>query len=471
MTIDTLPGIDPATLDRLALTARHMADFGCVLPQIDPVYTSDAVEDVTGPSGNVPASRTVGSVQDIETQALSDAQPETSHTEIVTTLGGVALISGENQPVTKRCKVAPQPVSTKASLPVLPEQTKPKVKTTSVVQQVSPPKLRSSKSLVTQDKGHVRINQDQSFSLDALSAKFDAVSPKETGFIADGVKLYLNEIGKLPLLTTDEEKHLSRAVRAGHAELIKYPKGTDVNNLPLAAREIIKKGARAKDIFIRANLRLVVSIASRYPLTQGMDLLDLTQEGNLGLEHAVDKFDWRRGFKFSTYATIWIRQSISRSLDTKGHIIRIPDRRSAKLRTALRQVNGDSEQLSSEFADLHLINSTVSLDKMVNDDGGATLGNLIADANALSPEDTVMNKTTESALDGLLKAANVSPEHMVLLRERFGINNADGKNEPLRKLGERHGYTAGYSRQIINSTVLKLRNYCDSKGYVLSDFL
>ena len=97
-------------------------------------------------------------------------------------------------------------------------------------------------------------------------------------------------------------------------------------------------GRAAKDRFIRANLRLVVSIARRYPLPPGMELLDLIQEGNLGLEHAVDKFDWRKGFKFSTYATFWIRQAIGRALDQKASLVRLPGDRSASLRAALRQV-------------------------------------------------------------------------------------------------------------------------------------
>ncbi len=110
-----------------------------------------------------------------------------------------------------------------------------------------------------------------------------------------------------------------------------------------AARELRKAvaaAAAAKDRFIRANLRLVVSIARRYPLPPGMELLDLIQEGNLGLEHAVDKFDWRKGFKFSTYATFWIRQAIGRALDQKASLVRLPGDRSASLRAALRQVVG-----------------------------------------------------------------------------------------------------------------------------------
>ena len=149
----------------------------------------------------------------------------------------------------------------------------------------------------------------------------------------DSIGLYLNEIGKVPLLTADEEKELSRVIEAGREAERRLEAGEKSAEL----RKAVAAAAHAKDRFIRANLRLVVSIARRYPLPAGMDLLDLVQEGNLGLEHAVDKFDWRRGFKFSTYATFWIRQAIGRALDQKASLVRIPGDRAASLRAALRQ--------------------------------------------------------------------------------------------------------------------------------------
>ena len=132
----------------------------------------------------------------------------------------------------------------------------------------------------------------------------------------DSIGLYLNEIGKVPLLTADEEKQLSRVIEAGREAERRLEAGEKGKDL----RKAVKAAAQAKDRFIRANLRLVVSIARRYPLPSGMDLLDLVQEGNLGLEHAVDKFDWRRGFKFSTYATFWIRQAIGRAPVSYTHL-------------------------------------------------------------------------------------------------------------------------------------------------------
>ena len=136
----------------------------------------------------------------------------------------------------------------------------------------------------------------------------------------DSIGLYLNEIGKVPLLTADEEKQLSRVIEAGRDAERRLESGEKGKEL----RKAVVAAAQAKDRFIRANLRLVVSIARRYPLPSGMDLLDLVQEGNLGLEHAVDKFDWRRGFKFSTYATFWIRQAIGRALDQKASLVAHP---------------------------------------------------------------------------------------------------------------------------------------------------
>src|SRR3954469_645720 len=155
----------------------------------------------------------------------------------------------------------------------------------------------------------------------------------------DSIGLYLNEIGKVPLLTAEEERSLSRVIEAGHEAAIRIAAGETGPELARAVTD----AAAAKDRFIRANLRLVVSIARRYPLPQGMDLGDLVQEGNLGLEHAVDKFDWRRGFKFSTYATFWIRQAIGRALDQKASLVRLPGDRSANLRSVLRQAGGDAD--------------------------------------------------------------------------------------------------------------------------------
>ena len=179
----------------------------------------------------------------------------------------------------------------------------------------------------------------------------------------------------------------------------------------------------------------MVSIARRYPLPQGMDLGDLIQEGNLGLEHAVDKFDWRRGFKFSTYATFWIRQAIGRALDQKGSLIRIPGDRASMLRSALRQVGGDIEGLDAANAELHLLTSTASLDKTVGDDGDATLGDLLPNGDE-SPESIVMAMVDGELLDQLL--GTLDDRARFAVESRFGLVDGETQQLPGDRRGARH---------------------------------
>src|SRR5215218_7611108 len=213
----------------------------------------------------------------------------------------------------------------------------------------------------------------------------------------DSIGLYLNEIGKVSLLTAEEERSLSRVIEAGHEAAERIAAG---ETGPELARTVTDAAA-AKDRFIRANLRLVVSIARRYPLPQGMDLGDLVQEGNLGLEHAVDKFDWRRGFKFSTYATFWIRQAIGRALDQKASLVRLPGDRSASLRAALRQASGDGEELDDENARLYRLTTPTSLDRTVGDDDGSELIDLIADDKP-GPEAVLVHAEDQALVGDLL---------------------------------------------------------------------
>ena len=198
--------------------------------------------------------------------------------------------------------------------------------------------------------------------------------------MSDSVGQYLNEIGLVPLLTAEEERELSQIIEAGRRRPAPRIEAGERHRRASPRRS--REAAEAKDRFIRANLRLVVSVARRYPLPPGMELLDLIQEGNLGLEHAVDKFDWRKGFKFSTYATFWIRQAIGRALDQKASLVRLPGDRSASLRAALRQVSGDGDELDDEHARLHRLTTPTSLDRTVGDDDGNELVDLLADDNA-----------------------------------------------------------------------------------------
>jgi RNA polymerase primary sigma factor len=265
----------------------------------------------------------------------------------------------------------------------------------------------------------------------------------------DSIGLYLNDIGKVSLLNAEEERELSRVIEAGRDAAERLANGEK----GAALKASVAKAAEAKDRFIRANLRLVVSIARRYPLPQGMDLLDLIQEGNLGLEHAVDKFDWRRGFKFSTYATFWIRQAIGRALDQKASLIRIPGDRSASLRAALRQASGDGETLDVGNAELHRLTTPVSLDKTIGDDGDATLGDLMANGDP-TPEDAVMASEDTLQLDKLLERLDKRARYAV--EARFGL--LDGERKSFREVGETLGVTAEAARRLVSRAVASLKD-------------
>ena len=262
--------------------------------------------------------------------------------------------------------------------------------------------------------------------------------------MSDSVGLYLNEIGLVPLLTAIEERELSQVIERGREAAARLEAGEKSREL----RKEVAAAAAAKDRFIRANLRLVVSIARRYPMPPGMELLDLIQEGNLGLEHAVDKFDWRKGFKFSTYATFWIRQAIGRALDQKASLVRLPGDRSASLRAALRAVAGDSDELDDEHARLHRLTTPTSLDRPVGDDDGSELIDLIGDPKP-GPEDLLLDREQDSLVTGLLDV--LEPRARYAVEQRFGIH--DGRKRSYREVGDELGVTAEAARRLVKRAV------------------
>jgi RNA polymerase primary sigma factor len=251
--------------------------------------------------------------------------------------------------------------------------------------------------------------------------------------MSDSVGQYLNEIGLVPLLTADEERELSQIIERGRDAQERLDAGERGREL----RRAVAAAAAAKDRFIRANLRLVVSIARRYPLPPSMELLDLIQEGNLGLEHAVDKFDWRKGFKFSTYATFWIRH---------------PGDRSASLRAALRQASGDGEELDDENARLYRLTTPTSLDRPVGDDDGSELVDLLA-ADVPTPEMVMVDREEEQALHDLLGVLDGRARYAV--EQRFGLT--DGRKRSYREVGEELGVTAEAARRLVKRAVDAVR--------------
>jgi len=272
--------------------------------------------------------------------------------------------------------------------------------------------------------------------------------------MSDSVGLYLNEIGLVPLLTALEERELSQVIEKGREAQARLDKGEKSREL----RKDVRAAAEAKDRFIRANLRLVVSVARRYPMPPGMELLDLIQEGNLGLEHAVDKFDWRKGFKFSTYATFWIRQAIGRALDQKASLVRLPGDRSASLRAALRAVSGDSDELDDEHARLHRLTTPTSLDRPVGDDDGSELIDLIGDSKP-GPEDILLDREQDSLVTSLLDV--LEPRARYAVEQRFGIH--DGRKRSYREVGDELGVTAEAARRLVKRAVNTVREEAASR--------
>jgi RNA polymerase primary sigma factor len=267
----------------------------------------------------------------------------------------------------------------------------------------------------------------------------------------DSVGQYLHEIGLVPLLNAAQERELSQKVEAGRDAQALLDAG-ETGRRRTELKRTIREAARARDYFIRANLRLVVSIARRYPLPPGMDLLDLIQEGNLGLEHAVEKFDWRKGFKFSTYATFWIRQAIGRALDQKANLVRLPSERSAQLRAALRAVSGEGDELDDELANLHRLATPTSLDRTVGDDGEQELVDLLPDSLP-GPEQVVVEQLQEEMVTNLLD--RLEPRARVAVEHRFGL--ADGQKHSFREVGEVLGVTAEAARRIVKRAVDELK--------------
>ncbi|MEZ5085840.1 MAG: sigma-70 family RNA polymerase sigma factor [Tessaracoccus sp.] len=287
----------------------------------------------------------------------------------------------------------------------------------------------------------------------------------------DAVGLYLDAIAKTPLLSAVEEVELARTIEAGvFAEhILSGEVETTVEATEEELREVVAEGERAMQRFIQANLRLVVSVARKYGRAQ-MPLLDLVQEGNTGLIRAVEKFDYSKGFKFSTYATWWVRQAISRGIAQQGRIVRLPvhvaeqvNQVSAVRRNLERQLGRDPEL--AEIAEELGIEETkvvdlirysrdhVSLDAPVEADGDTALGDLIAREPAPGPDELVLDAEDRSRLEGMLGSLDERSQDVV--RRRYGL--LDGRQAKLADIGSHWGITAERVRQIERLALAKMR--------------
>jgi RNA polymerase sigma factor (sigma-70 family) len=300
---------------------------------------------------------------------------------------------------------------------------------------------------------------------------------------ADLVKLYLRDIGRYPLLTKDDEARLAQAIEAGREMAMAL---ADPETVPTPARKremrrVQSVAAAAQETFVSSNLRLVVSIAKKYQAS-GLPLLDLVQEGNLGLIHAVEKFDWHKGFKFSTYATWWIRQAITRGIANTGRTIRLPVHAGDML-SAVQKAQGHLEsklgrqptvdELACETKLSHERLTDVlrwrseprSLSEPLSADGDADLGDVLADASDISPFDHVAQGMLIDEITRLL--APLNDREATILRLRFGLDR--GEPRTLEQVGEHFNLTRERIRQIEARAMSKLRHPSSDTG--ARDFL
>jgi RNA polymerase primary sigma factor len=299
----------------------------------------------------------------------------------------------------------------------------------------------------------------------------------------DVVGLYLKEAGRVPLLTASEEVNLAK--RMEKAEIAVHHLEMYGDDLPMddvyALKEVIIDGELAQEHLIRANARLVISVAKKY-IGRGVPFLDLIQEGNIGLIRATNKFEYQRGHKFSTYATWWIRQAVSRAVADQGRTIRVPvhmgDQLNRMRRVQLRLLQElGREPTISEMAEgmettpdkvenlLEIARRPVSLETPIDDEGDSTFGDFVEDANSPAPADevasTLLQEQLESALDRL------PPREAQILRLRYGLE--DGRVYTLEEVGQTIGVTRERVRQLEAQALNRLRQ--SSAHVILRDYL
>ena len=303
-----------------------------------------------------------------------------------------------------------------------------------------------------------------------------------SGATADPVKDYLKQIGKVALLNAELEVELAKRIEAG---LFAEEKLGTVSKLTPAERRdlnwVVKDGQRAKSHLLEANLRLVVSLAKRYT-GRGMQFLDLIQEGNLGLIRAVEKFDYTKGYKFSTYATWWIRQAITRAMADQARTIRIPVHmvevinKLARVQRQLLQDLGREPSPEELAAELDMTpekvvevqkygREPISLSTPLGEDGDSEFGDLIEDTEAVVPADAVGFTMLQQELERVLDSLH--PREAGVIRSRFGLG--DGVQMTLDQIGEKFGVTRERIRQIESKTMSKLRH--PSRSQLLRDYL
>jgi RNA polymerase primary sigma factor len=294
---------------------------------------------------------------------------------------------------------------------------------------------------------------------------------------SDTVEIYLKEMSRVPLLTVEEEISLAQRIERGHKaqlELVKL-NGRSNSKLRKLLEEDIRDAALARDHIIKANTRLVVSIAKKY-IGRGVPFLDLIQEGNLGLMKAVEKFEYKRGFRFSTYATWWIRQTITRAIADQGRTIRLPVHMSDRIRHLYRVSHELEQSLGRPPTPDELANQMqvtpqkvswmlqvswipLSLESPVGDEEDSELGMFVEDKITPTPSQTVYETMLRERVDEVL--STLSPREARILRMRFGLD--DNQPYTLEEVGAKFGLTRERIRQIEGKALRRLRHPCHAR--------
>jgi RNA polymerase primary sigma factor len=315
------------------------------------------------------------------------------------------------------------------------------------------------------------IGKQRTSSVSADAGPQDAPVDSAARESPDPIRLYLRDMSRTPLLSSEEEESLARRMAMGSKALerLENEQGLDEEErMELAS--LVRDGNEARDHLIRANTRLVIQIAKRYR-GWGIAFSDLIQEGNLGLMRAADKFDYQRGNRFSTYATWWIRQAITRALSDQGRTIRLP----VHINEEVRKLRATEEALADRLgrqpndeevaADMDIVISrvrwlqgvsrrTVSLEAPIGEEGDSSLGDFVIDEETVSPTEKASQALLKEEVAELLET--LKPREAQIIRLRFGFE--DGKSYTLKEVGERLGITRERVRQIESKALRRLRH-------------
>jgi RNA polymerase primary sigma factor len=299
--------------------------------------------------------------------------------------------------------------------------------------------------------------------------------------IDDSISLYLKEIGRVPLLTAEEEVSLAKRMEKGREARQRLAQGVEEPDERDRLQATIRDGQAAQEHLIKANSRLVVSVAKKY-VGRGVPFLDLIQEGNIGLIRAVKKFDYRRGYKFSTYATWWIRQAVTRAIADQGRTIRVPvhmyeqiNRLTRTTRQLVQELGRDptTEEIAARLGVpprkveqiIRVSQRPLSLEMPVGEEEDSYLGDFIEDAEADSPTDSASQTMLRQVIDEIFES--LTPREVRILQLRFGL--ADGYSYTLEEVGKKFGVTRERIRQIEAQALGRLRH--PSRSRKLRDYL